>query len=157
MDVKERLTTDDSVVDGYTLKGLCTFGRDGEPTDEMGCAEFCEFNEKDCYRCPIQEASNRLAEYENTGLSPAEIKKLKKRLDMSRKELSRRREMNLRVCKLNENLLTERKNTKSEAIREFAERLKVKAACNVVHLDDIDSIVREMTESSDGRKNNKKD
>ena len=43
------------------------------------------------------------------------------------------------------------KKVKSEAIRKFAERLKVIAAWDerdntVVHLDDIDSIVKEMTE-----------
>lgn len=45
-------------------------------------------------------------------------------------------------------------NIKSEAIREFAERLKVKAAWDdkdntVVHLDDIDSVVKEMMEVLD--------
>jgi len=76
MNLKDRLTMDSSVVEnGYTLKDLCTFGRDGEPTDELGCEENCENCDFNCYECPIQEAFNRLAEYENTGLSPDEIRK----------------------------------------------------------------------------------
>ncbi len=83
MNSKERLTMDSSVVEnGYTLKGLCTFGRDGEPTDELGCAEFCDECASNCYECPIQEAFNRLAEYENTGLSPAEIEEVKEKIGL---------------------------------------------------------------------------
>lgn len=77
MKVEERLTTESAIVNGYILKGLCTIGRDGKATDEMGCPEFCEISDGDCNNCPIQEAFTRLAEYENTGLSPAEIEGIK--------------------------------------------------------------------------------
>lgn len=73
----ERLTIKSSVIEEYVLKDMCTFGRDGEPTDESGCSEICDENHLDCERCPIQKAFNRLAEYENTGLSPDEVWRLK--------------------------------------------------------------------------------
>ncbi|MGN0589832.1 MAG: hypothetical protein ACI4KO_09865 [Ruminiclostridium sp.] len=74
----ERLTVE-STTTGYTLRDMCTYGRDGEPTDEFGCEEICDLCLHNCDNCPIQKAFDRLAEYENTGLSPEEIMELKKR------------------------------------------------------------------------------
>ena len=76
MNDKDRLTMKTNVLDGYTLKCLCTFGRDMLADDEFGCNEYCEECGQDCRKCGIQEAFDRLAEYENTGLSPDEIKQL---------------------------------------------------------------------------------
>lgn len=73
----ERLTMETTALDGYTLKCLCTFGRDGEPTDEWGCNEQCADCSEDCKKCGIQEAFDKLAAYENTGLSPTEVEGLK--------------------------------------------------------------------------------
>jgi len=78
MTVEEKLTMKTNIVDGYTLKCMCTFGRDGTPTDEYGCNELCDERNRDCNKCGIQEAFNKLADYENTGLSPAEIEELKR-------------------------------------------------------------------------------
>ena len=79
----ERLTVKSEIFEdnNYVLKGLCTFGRDGIPDDETGCKDYCEEKKGgyDCETCVIQMAFNRLAEYENTGLSPEEVQKLKSR------------------------------------------------------------------------------
>ena len=98
----------------------------------------------------------------------AEIERMEKRLDMSRKELSRRRERNIQNSELNLKLLSELKIVKSEAIKEFAERLKetplrfrisYKTHWNeppkekmVLFIDDkdIDNLVKEMTEGGNG-------
>ncbi len=111
-----------------------------------------------CTDCPMQNCEDCEVELPDCALDlikrqKAEIERMEKRLDMSRKELSRRRERNIQNSDLNLKLLSELKIVKSEAIREFAARLKVKAAWDdrdntVVHLDDIDSIVKEMTEVS---------
>lgn len=62
----KRLTMKSTVNNGYVLKGMCTFGRDGEPTDELGCSELCETCDHNCDKCPIQEGIDRLAYYENS-------------------------------------------------------------------------------------------
>ena len=125
---------------------------DSEIIKALECYMDC-----DCKNCPCQTEDSHCLDLDE-GLildlinrQKAEIERLEKRLDMSRKELSRRRERNIQNSELNLKLLSELKIVKSEAIREFAERLKVKAAWDardntVVHLYDIDSIVKEMTE-----------
>lgn len=75
----ERLTVESSVIAGYVVRDMCSYGRDREPTDELSCEEICDLYHQDCDSCPIQNAFNRLAEYENTGLSPQEIIELKER------------------------------------------------------------------------------
>lgn len=75
----ERLTVESDTTSGYVLRDMCTWGRDGKPTDESGCLDICFECQLDCDNCPIQKAFNRLAEYENTGLSPEEIRELKER------------------------------------------------------------------------------
>ena len=80
MNTKDRLTMETNVLDGYTLKCMCTFGRDMLADDELGCGEYCEECKEDCNKCGIQEAFNRLAEYENTGLSPEEVMELARNL-----------------------------------------------------------------------------
>lgn len=73
----ERLTVESDTTSGYVLRDMCTWGRDGQPTDEIGCPDICAECREGCECCPIQKAFNRLAEYENTGLSPEEIRELK--------------------------------------------------------------------------------
>lgn len=46
-------------------------------TDNLECREVCERQEESgCKTCPIANAFDRLAAYENTGLEPQEIKSL---------------------------------------------------------------------------------
>lgn len=75
--MSKRLTMRSTVNNGYVLKGMCTFGRDGEPTDELGCPELCETCGHNCDKCPIQEGIDRLAYYENL---ESESKGLKSKL-----------------------------------------------------------------------------
>lgn len=82
MENKERLTIP-SQGEGYTLRDVCdTVVCNGNESAEVeySCHHICkcEYNESDpsCKNCPIKKAFNRLAEYENTGLSPEEIVKL---------------------------------------------------------------------------------
>lgn len=84
---EERLTVS-SLGGGYTLRDICdttTCNGDESAEVEYLCSNVCEqelnTGESDsscdpCERCPIKKAFNRLAEYENTGLSPDEIVKL---------------------------------------------------------------------------------
>lgn len=72
----ERLTVN---IDGnYVPKKMCTIDRFGFPDDWDCCPENCINCEGECDCCPVQECFNKLAEYENTGLSPAEIIDMKK-------------------------------------------------------------------------------
>lgn len=61
----ERLTCKYSGL--YALRELCTFDRlsDKEPDDCASCGECCEeYLQHDCFNCPIQNAFDKLAEYE---------------------------------------------------------------------------------------------
>ena len=74
----ERLTIKSSIVDGhYVLKCMCSVGRDEVIDDESGCAEYLELCNNDCENCKMQEAFDRLAAYEDTGLTPEEVLTLK--------------------------------------------------------------------------------
>lgn len=69
--MNDRLTVKSKYVENrYTLKALCELCHDGSVSDELGCVEICN---DECEKCVIQTAFDRLAEYENTGLSPDEI------------------------------------------------------------------------------------
>lgn len=71
----ERLTIESNVFEGHTLKCLCSPDKDGY---ELYCCEYCNENcNNDCYNCEIQQAFDRLAAYEDTGLTPKEIEHLK--------------------------------------------------------------------------------
>ena len=61
---------------GYVPKDCCTFDRYGGAGDELSCCDICEECGNNCDVCCIQKVFNRLAEYEETGLSPSDIKKL---------------------------------------------------------------------------------
>ena len=94
---------------------------DSKITKALECCIDCN-----CKNCPCQTEDGHCMGIDEALIldlinrQEVEIERLQKLLDMSRKELSRRREMNSRICKLNENLLTERKNAKYEEIKEFA-------------------------------------
>ena len=71
----ERLTIESNVFEGHTLKCLCGSDKDG---CELYCCEYCNENcNNDCYNCEIQQAFDRLAAYEDTGLTSEEIEALK--------------------------------------------------------------------------------
>lgn len=74
----KRLTVKDEQLDGYILKGICTFSRDGEIDDECSCEDICTLTHRDgegcvCEGCPIREAFDKLAAYEETGYDPEDI------------------------------------------------------------------------------------
>lgn len=60
------------------LRELSTFDRESttEADDTLTCEEVCgDFN--GCDECPVQKAFNRLAEYEDTELTPKQIQEIK--------------------------------------------------------------------------------
>lgn len=65
----KRLTTQSEVFDGATLKAFC------ESCGEDDCRSYCcdETETPQCDICPVQEAIERLKQYEDTGLSPEGI------------------------------------------------------------------------------------
>lgn len=64
----------------FTPKKACTIDRFGEADDCDSCDVICDSTHgSDCANCVIQECFTRLGEYENTGLTPAEIMELKER------------------------------------------------------------------------------
>lgn len=70
----DRLTVNSDILDGrYELK--CLVSNDLVPEYKGNCRDYCEGN-ADCEFCGIREAFDRLAAYEDTGLSPKEIKLL---------------------------------------------------------------------------------
>lgn len=73
----DRLTVKSEIIDGYILKCMCGFGRDSVPDDEDDCLDICNGN---CDECGIQQSFDKLAAYENTGLTPEQIIAMKERL-----------------------------------------------------------------------------
>lgn len=70
----ERLTIE--YCGNYVPKELCSIDRLGGADDCDLCCEYCKAAEEgteDCQECAINHCFNRLGEYENTGLTPAEI------------------------------------------------------------------------------------
>ncbi len=61
-----KLTTESRTL-GNTLKCLC-----GNDIHES-CVKYCSYRRGNCANCEIQEAFDRLAAYEGTGLAPNEI------------------------------------------------------------------------------------
>ncbi|MCM1159364.1 MAG: hypothetical protein NC300_11380 [Bacteroidales bacterium] len=60
----------------YVPMALCTVDRQGGADDCIDCKENCEEHMHECENCPIQECFNRLAEYEDTGLTPEQIREM---------------------------------------------------------------------------------
>ena len=70
----ERLTIE---YDGlFVPKKICTTDRFGEADNCDPCDSVCD---EDCKNCVIQECFTYLGEYEDTGLTPEQIRKLKDR------------------------------------------------------------------------------
>lgn len=63
------------------LREMCTFDRESttEPDDCIACGEICEENEIKCETCPIQQAFDKLSDYEDTGLTPDQIREIDKK------------------------------------------------------------------------------
>lgn len=57
----------------------CTFDREGGADDCKECTEICEYEGGVCRTCILQECLTRLGEYEDTGLTPEQIRELKER------------------------------------------------------------------------------
>ncbi len=81
----DRLTIKNGIDGNYVHRNMCFYGVDGHIDDCDGCMEYCEGMEGECGGCAIQECFNRLAEYEDTGLTPEQILEM----DGMYKELSR--------------------------------------------------------------------
>lgn len=70
----ERLTIE---YDGlFVPKKICTTDRFGEADNCDPCDSVCD---EDCKNCAIQECFTYLKEYEDTGLTPEQIRELKER------------------------------------------------------------------------------
>ena len=73
----ERLTT---MHGGMMVpRKACTFDRDGGADDCKECTEICEDEGGVCHTCILQECLTRLGAYEDTGLTPEQIRELKER------------------------------------------------------------------------------
>lgn len=57
----------------------CTFDREGGADDCKECTEICEDAGGVCRTCSLQECLKRLGEYEDTGLTPEQIRELLER------------------------------------------------------------------------------
>lgn len=57
----------------------CTFDRYGGADDCKECTEICEDEGGVCRTCILQECLTRLGDYEDTGLTPKQIRELKER------------------------------------------------------------------------------
>lgn len=69
------------------LKCLCEYGSDGDILDISPCSDYCKnisqhTHYTNCDECGIQRAIEKLAAYEDTGLTPAEITAMK--IELSR-------------------------------------------------------------------------
>jgi hypothetical protein len=68
-------------MDNFTLKALC------EGCGESSCDEICcRYQDDDCVGCPLQEAFSRLAAYEDSGLSPEEVRVLQRENEALKQE-----------------------------------------------------------------------
>lgn len=76
----------------HSLKCLQHYEHFSGFSHEECCADHCWGNQQECTKCEIQEAIERLAEYEDTELTPAEIVKLKVDNDRLHRLLRRYRE-----------------------------------------------------------------
>lgn len=56
----------------YVPEKLCTINRSGKVDDVEICPQHCK-SEADCLVCAVQECFDRLAEYENLGVTPEQL------------------------------------------------------------------------------------
>ncbi len=70
----EKLMIEDGYFEGsYMPKALCSIGRDGKVDDCDTCSDHCMTKDGACTDCAINECFKRLAEYEETGLTPQQM------------------------------------------------------------------------------------
>ena len=81
----DRMTISAGIDGNYVPGNMCFFGMEGLVDECDSCMEYCEKMEGECDGCAIQECFNRLATYEDTGLTPGKIQKM----DKMYQELSR--------------------------------------------------------------------
>lgn len=82
----ERLTIEYD--ENFVPKEMCTINRFGEADDCEACFEQCKGGSRNCNECPVQKCFNRLAEYENTDLTPEQIKEIDRLYAEKCKELA---------------------------------------------------------------------
>ena len=75
----------------------CTFDREGGADDCKECAEICEDEGGVCRTCILQECLTRLGEYEDTGLTPEQIREMKER-DTAKAPVDTDDEFDMYVC-----------------------------------------------------------
>lgn len=71
----KRLTIDYGGV--WTPEATCNSDRHSGTVVCVGCSTMCENRGCDCDGCPIQKCFDKLAAYEDTGLEPEEVERLK--------------------------------------------------------------------------------
>lgn len=67
----ERLTVDFG--GQWVPEGLCTMDRDGNPENCDRCPGSNGNCDGDCDECPVQACFDRLAAYEDTGITPEQV------------------------------------------------------------------------------------
>lgn len=87
----DRLTTE--FCGGYVPKALCSMDRLGGADDCDLCFEYCKALENtdegaDCQGCAISACFNRLGEYEDTGLTPEQVREMDKLYKQKCRELA---------------------------------------------------------------------
>lgn len=60
----------------YLPAEMCSIGRDGMVDDVDGCSDYCDSIDNSCAECAIQNCFDLLGEYEDTGLTPEEIREI---------------------------------------------------------------------------------
>ena len=79
----------------YVPKKLCTVNRFGEVDDCDACNEYCNSCDKCTDKeCAIQECFNELGMYENTGITPEQLKIIDEEYSRMAKELAMLRQQN---------------------------------------------------------------
>lgn len=90
----DRLTKVSEITDSATLVEFC------ESCGESGCNDFCEdHQDNNCIGCPVQEAFERLSAYEDSELSPEQVKALQQELQQLHAHAERMRQVALMISK----------------------------------------------------------
>lgn len=87
----ERLTIEYG--DQYVPKEMCAVNRFGEADDCGMCEEYCKPYDN-CKGCAIQKCFNQLAQYENTGITPDQLKIINEEYSRMAHELAMLRQQN---------------------------------------------------------------
>lgn len=94
----ERLTIE---YDGeFVPKKMCTIDALGGADDCLSCEEICgESCDNECKGCPVQECFNKLAAYEDTGLTPEQIMEINRMYTEKCQEVTELRNQSCNGCK----------------------------------------------------------